>query len=428
MKRKFLKSALVGLTLCAGITFGMTLKNENKAHAAGYYNININGGRFDGNTYVCNGKVMKNCFFCDGTYTYYLDHNGHPMKDKLTYHPNGKEVIYFDAYGHEVFDNFTHVVKSISGIAVDDYCYFNTYGYMYVDRLTFDRTGTKLYYINPYGQMEHRGLFSFSNGAMGYANYDGNLTRGQFQTILGNMFYFHSSGYSAQGLITDGCWFYNYDKNSRYLGKFVNTTHWVPTVTTPTQQSQTSQQTQTIYMTGTTASSERYREDIDTEIRKFIEAEDRNEGCNNYHFNEHLYKVAKLRAKEASENFDHTSRNGYDSGYKLIEALTMAKSERYSNDSASTIAQKGFQSWMNSTAHKCIVIGNDDFGVAAYEKGGYIYFAFVGGDPDDYIAERYADTWAKQFHSIIDPDGVYQRNYDHAYEGFVSAYGERKVW
>ena len=81
MKRKFLKSALVGLTLCAGITFGMTLKNENKAHAAGYYNININGGRFDGNTYVCNGKVMKNCFFCDGTYTYYLDHNGHPMKD-----------------------------------------------------------------------------------------------------------------------------------------------------------------------------------------------------------------------------------------------------------------------------------------------------------------------------------------------------------
>ena len=75
-----------------------------------------------------------------------------------------------------------------------------------------------------------------------------------------------------------------------------------------------------------------------------------------------------------------------------------------------------------------IVIGNKDFGVAAYEKGGYIYFAFVGGDPDDYIAERYADTWAKQFHSIIDPDGVYQRNYDHAYEGFVSAYGERKVW
>ena len=231
MKRKLvnvIKTVVVGLTLCTALTIGMSLKGENKAHATGYYNINVNGGRFDGNTYTLNGKVIKNSFFCDGTYTYYLDHLGHPMKDKLTYHPNGKEIIYFDAYGHEVFDNFTHVVKSISGTAVDDYCYFNTYGYMYVDRLTFDRTGTKLYYINPYGQMEHKGLFSFSNGAMGYANYDGNLTRGQFQTILGNMFYFHSSGYSAQGLITDGCWYYNYDVNSRFLGMFPNVTHWVP--------------------------------------------------------------------------------------------------------------------------------------------------------------------------------------------------------
>ena len=136
-----------------------------------------------------------------------------------------------------------------------------------------------------------------------------------------------------------------------------------------------------------------------------------------------IEKILKLRAKEASENYDHTSRNGYDSGYKLIEALTFTKSDKLLGCSASTIAQKAFQSWMDSTAHKGIVIGNDDFGVAAYEKGGYIYFAFVGGDPDDYIAERAADTWAKQY-----PASRYQEQYDKAYAIFVKGRGERKVW
>ena len=92
---------------------------------------------------------------------------------------------------------------------------------MYVDKMTFDRSGTKLYYINPYGVMEHNGLFTFPNGAMGFAKEDGDLVRGQFWTASGNCFYFHSSGYSAQGLITDGYWCYNYDKSSMYLGKFM---------------------------------------------------------------------------------------------------------------------------------------------------------------------------------------------------------------
>ena len=91
--------------------------------------------------------------------------------------------------------------------------------------------------------------------------------------------------------------------------------------------------------------------------------------------------------------------------------------------SASTIAQKGFQNWMNSTAHKGIVIGNDDYGVAAYEKGGYIYFAFVGGNPDNYIAERYADYYAKEW-----PASRYQEKYDKYYKFFIEGYGERKVW
>ena len=218
---KIFKVAILGLVLCAGLTFGMTMEHEKEANAAGYYNIKINGGKFDGNTYKCNGQIMKNCFFCDGVYTYFLDHNGHPMKNKLTYHPNGKYVIYFDGNGHEVFDNFSNVTKSISGQSVNDLCYFDTHGYMYVDKMTFDRSGTKLYYINPYGVMEHNGLFTFPNGAMGFAKEDGDLVRGQFWTASGNCFYFHSSGYSAQGLITDGYWCYNYDKSSMYLGKFM---------------------------------------------------------------------------------------------------------------------------------------------------------------------------------------------------------------
>ena len=45
---------------------------------------------------------------------------------------------------------------------MDDMCFFNVYGYMYVDTLTYDKTGTKLYYVNPYGVLERNGWFQFS--------------------------------------------------------------------------------------------------------------------------------------------------------------------------------------------------------------------------------------------------------------------------
>ena len=44
MKRKLvnvIKTVVVGLTLCTALTIGMSLKGENKAHATGYYNINV---------------------------------------------------------------------------------------------------------------------------------------------------------------------------------------------------------------------------------------------------------------------------------------------------------------------------------------------------------------------------------------------------
>ena len=154
-----------------------------------YYNITTNGGNWDGTHYsLPDGTQVVNSFFSDGTYTYYLQADGTPMRDRLTYHPDGEHVIYFDQDGHEVFSDFANITMSIAGTPVDDMCFFDTFGYMYVDTLTYDKTGTKLYYINPYGVLERNGWFQFSGnefnaglgfsgkaGGYGYANSDCSL-------------------------------------------------------------------------------------------------------------------------------------------------------------------------------------------------------------------------------------------------------------
>ena len=122
--------------------------------------------RADDGTVTCvdgEGNRVINEFKCDGIYTYYFQADGTCMRDRLTYHPDGVHVIYFDKYGHEVFSDFAHVSKSISGEAVDDNCFFDVFGYMYVDVLTFDKKGEKLLYANPYGRLECAGWFVFSD-------------------------------------------------------------------------------------------------------------------------------------------------------------------------------------------------------------------------------------------------------------------------
>ncbi|MCM1172180.1 MAG: hypothetical protein NC393_08655 [Clostridium sp.] len=137
--------------------------------------------------YDSNGDPVIDEFKCDGTYTYYFQADGTAMRNRLTYHPDGKHVIYFDEDGHEVFSNFHHVEKSIAGDAVDDLCFFDVYGYMYVDVMTYDQAGEKLYYVNPYGVIEQNKWFEFSDTCVwagttnkvgkgyGYANADGTL-------------------------------------------------------------------------------------------------------------------------------------------------------------------------------------------------------------------------------------------------------------
>lgn len=153
-----------------------------------------------------------NEFVSDGTYTYYYQEDGTPMTNRLTYHPDGVHVIYFDEYGHEVFSNFHQVLTGVAGddMGSDAYCYFDVNGYMYTNAVTYDVTGTKLYYINPYGLMEHTGWFSFAAGTgygntgnpwnlvashFGYANADGTLITNQLVwDDSGNAYYMQGNG------------------------------------------------------------------------------------------------------------------------------------------------------------------------------------------------------------------------------------------
>ncbi len=181
-----------------------------------YYNVKTDGGNWDGTYYKRNGVIMKECFFCDGTYTYYLQNNGKAMKNKLTYHPDGKHIIYFDASGHEVFDKFQYCSD------VKYTCYFDTNGYLYKDEITFDSDGN-VYYLDGNGKLQQNGWFQFANGCdYGYASSDGTLNNNGFNyDPWGRVVYYHWNGMVARGLITDGNFYYDFDlSDGHYLGKF----------------------------------------------------------------------------------------------------------------------------------------------------------------------------------------------------------------
>lgn len=196
-----------------------TSEIDMDADTSKYYNVTTNGGTWNGTYYYLpSGQMVRNSFFSDGTYTYYLQADGTPMKDRLTYHPDGQHVIYLDADGHEVFSDFAHISKSIAGTDVDDMCFFNVYGYMYVDTLTYDKTGTKLYYVNPYGVLERNGWFSFSGrefdaglgfsgvaGGYGYANSDCSLMiNTNTYDWNGNFVYMQGDGHMAVAVSVPG--------------------------------------------------------------------------------------------------------------------------------------------------------------------------------------------------------------------------------
>ena len=175
------------------------------ADTSKYYNINTNGGTWDGtHYYLPDWQMVRNAFFCDGTYTYYLQADGTPMIERLTYHPDGEHIIYFDSNGHEVFNDFADIKKSIAGDDVDDRCFFNALGYMYVDTLTYDKTGTDLYYINAYGVLERNGWFQFSghefDAGLGFSGTPGGWGRANYGT--------GSLWVNTVAYLPDGTWVY----------------------------------------------------------------------------------------------------------------------------------------------------------------------------------------------------------------------------
>ncbi len=161
--------------------------------------------------YDANNNIVEG-FVGDGVYTYFFQADGTAMKDRLTYHPDGDHIIYFDSEGHEVFSNFANVKKTIAGEDVNDYCFFDVHGYMYVDVITYDKEGKNLYYANPYGVMEMGKWFQFSDtvkwadgteavgiaGGFGYANADGTLlTNTQTTDWEGRSCYLQGNGVAA---------------------------------------------------------------------------------------------------------------------------------------------------------------------------------------------------------------------------------------
>ncbi|MEG1945687.1 MAG: Ig-like domain-containing protein [Lachnospiraceae bacterium] len=162
-----------------------------------------------------NGIMVINQFIFDGTYTYFMMVDGSPMKDRITYHPDGEHIIYFDEYGHEVFSNFQY------SKALNHIYYFDSQGYMYKNQITFSNGNT--YYLNGNGEMEQNGWFSFVNGRdYGFANKNGSLMCNGFSyDPWGRVVFYHWNGMVARGLITDGQWYYLMDELDGHLvGQF----------------------------------------------------------------------------------------------------------------------------------------------------------------------------------------------------------------
>lgn len=184
-----------------------------KAIEAGWYDIRKSNISIDENGVhrFEDGSLVQDAFLFDGVYTYFIQSNGTAMKDRLTYHPDGEHVIYFDQNGHEVFDNFAHITMSIAGTPVDDTCYFNTFGYLYVDETTFvtNADGTQTaYYMNGQGLLQLGGWFQYANGRdIGYADpTTGALMYNQWgYNEAGQAVYFMADGKLARGDIFDGC-------------------------------------------------------------------------------------------------------------------------------------------------------------------------------------------------------------------------------
>lgn len=182
----------------------------------GFHSYDEPGVEHIGDFWYLNGTKITDNFFFDGYFTYFLQADGTPMKDRLTYHPDGVHIIYFDENGHEVFCEFQYCES------VGYTCYFDSQGYMYKDVITYNEDG-KPVYLNANGKLEDSGWFRFANGLdYGFAYENGILKHEGFDyDPWGRVVYYHWNGMVARGLIQDYNNYYSMDEtDGHFLGKF----------------------------------------------------------------------------------------------------------------------------------------------------------------------------------------------------------------
>ena len=161
--------------------------------------------------------------------TYFAGNDGHLYVDQLTYAPNGKDILYFDAEGHMAFDKFIVAKKDMNGnpLSGNPIYFFNSEGRMYINQTTYGSgkdgyDSTALYYINEYGVLQQNGWYRTADGNITYAAADGKLTTSKWGIDqFGRKVYFQANGFLAKGTITDGVKYYQLDENDGHLvGEF----------------------------------------------------------------------------------------------------------------------------------------------------------------------------------------------------------------
>ncbi len=310
-----------------------------------YYNLNTSGGSWSGTYYKRDGKIVKDSFFCDGTYTYYLQADGTPMKNKLSYHPDGVHLIYFDDKGHELFDKFQYCKD------VKYTCYFDTYGYLYKDKITF--SNGKAYYLDGDGRMKQSGWFKFANGVdYGYAYSDGSLnTSGFGYDPYGRQVFYHWNGIVARGLITDGVWYYHMDEtDGHYLGRFLVNNN-----------SNSSNSNNSPNSSDALAKAK--------ECLNLINEERRRLGVGELTWDDTVYGCCQIRATEINTLFSHTRPDGSSCFTVLDSSPDVYWGMGECIYKGSSNPQSAFNAWKNSSGHYEIMI-DDSYNRAALALDG----------------------------------------------------------
>lgn len=247
---QFLKIAIIVCTLFSSLTIGVcvqaketeTLDTEEiivaenpGARTVPHYTFSgtpgtagtgANGDVWDGtHYYLSDGTLATECFFCDGVNTYYLQNDGTPMIDRLTYHPDGQHIIYFDYWGHEVFNANKTVFQSITGEEINEEYYFNVYGFMYINELTFlSGSADQPAYFDYAGARVKNGQYILPDGNLVIADKYGTLLHNIFTyDAFGRIVYCNWNGCFAKGLLSDNNFCYSFDESDGHLIQYYPT-------------------------------------------------------------------------------------------------------------------------------------------------------------------------------------------------------------